>query len=297
MHALINNKYLAYFAFIIFLLLNTFVWRMLEVETHMVKFSAAPTFIYSDMNGFGPYVAGLSWFRIYWALFSLLIIFVTIYAWNRGRETSFRIKMQSILTGFKGVRKPVILSILTIWLLTAGFIYYNTQQLNSYKTDEELVNASINYEKKYKKYQTAIQPRATSFIYNIDLFPEDRRLEIKGKYWAKNKSNVPIDSLHLTTVPYFTTTISISGADKILDDAELQYQIHRLRKPLMPGDSILIQFESQYDAKGFENDVAFNSVVDNGSFFNQMIVISARSMDYRKMQDYRSYNKIALKHV
>jgi ABC-2 type transport system permease protein len=51
MHALINNKYLAYFAFIIFLLLNTFVWRMLEIESHMVKFSGAPNFIYSDMNG------------------------------------------------------------------------------------------------------------------------------------------------------------------------------------------------------------------------------------------------------
>ncbi|MBL0073275.1 MAG: hypothetical protein IPP34_16295 [Bacteroidetes bacterium] len=79
---------------------------------------------------------------------------------------------------------------------------------------------------------------------------------------------MPIDSLHLTTVPYFTTTISISGADKILDDADLQYQILRFQKPLNPGDSIIIQFESQYDAKGFENDVAFNSIVDNGSFFN-----------------------------
>ncbi|MBK9422887.1 MAG: hypothetical protein IPN54_01855 [Bacteroidetes bacterium] len=268
MHALINNKYLAYFAFITFLLLNTFVWRMLEIESHMVKFSGAPNFIYSDMNGFGPYVAGLTWFRIYWALFCILIIFVTIYAWTRGRETSFRTKMQSILTGFKGARKPVILSILTLWLVTAGFIYYNTQQLNSYQTEEEIESVNIKYEQKYKKYQTAIQPRATAFVYNIDLFPEDRRLEIKGKYWAKNKSNVPIDSLHLTIVPYFTTTITVSGATKILDDKDLQYQILRFQKPLMPGDSILIQFESQYDAKGFENDVAFNSVVDNGSFFN-----------------------------
>lgn len=268
MHALINNKYLAYFAFIIFLLLNTFVWRMLEIESHMVKFSGAPNFIYSDMNGLGPYVAGLTWFRIYWALFCILIIFVTIYAWTRGRETSFRTKMQSVLTGFKGARKPVILSILTLWLVTAGFIYYNTQQLNTYQTEEEIESVNIKYEQNYKKYQTAIQPRATAFVYNIDLFPEDRRLEIKGKYWAKNKNNVPIDSLHLTTVPYFTTTISVPGATKILDDQELQYQILRFKKPLMPGDSILIQFESQYDAKGFENDVTFNSIVDNGSFFN-----------------------------
>ena len=75
-HYLINNRYIAYFAFVAFVVLNSFIWGVLKINSNLVKFGGTPSVIYSDMNGFGPFVPSSIWFNIYWTIASAIIGFV-----------------------------------------------------------------------------------------------------------------------------------------------------------------------------------------------------------------------------
>lgn len=274
-HSLINNKYLAFFVFVIFLILNNFLWVMLEVETNMVQYSGRPSYVYSDMNSFGPYVSGLVWFRGYWMVFASMIAILSVFIWVRGKETSFKNKISLLQTGLKSNSGRVVVVLLLLWMVTGGFVYYNTEILNNHETSKQLEKLQADYEKNFKKYQGINQPRATDFIYFIDLYPEERKLNIKGSFWAKNKGSKPIDSVHFSLPRYFITTIKIANSKNILSNEELNYRIYSLNEPLQPGDSMKIEFTADYHAKGFENEVSFNSVVDNGSFFNNLDFVPA----------------------
>ncbi|MBL0340319.1 MAG: hypothetical protein IPP71_04960 [Bacteroidetes bacterium] len=267
-HSLINNKYLAFFAFVVFLLVNSFVWMALEVDSNMVQYGGKPSFTYSDMNGFGPFIKSLTWFRIYWALVALMIGILSVFAWVRGKESSFQFKMIQIGNGFKSKTGRYLSVIFIIWTLTAGFVFYNIEILNEHESTKEQENSQAEYEKQFKRYNGINQPRATDFKYYIDLFPEERKLNIKGSFWSKNKGTIAIDSIHITMPRYFKSEVKIPASKNILDNKKLLYRIYALNKPLQPGDSILIEFTSDYYAEGFENEVSFSSVVDNGSFFN-----------------------------
>ena len=89
-HVMSANKYIGYFAFIILVILNTFAWNLLHVETEMVRYGSLPSHTYSDMFGFAPFVSGLTWFGVYWLLFAGLLSLAAIAWWQRGRETAYR---------------------------------------------------------------------------------------------------------------------------------------------------------------------------------------------------------------
>jgi len=269
LHSLINNKYLAFFAFVIFLVLNSLIWSLMEVESNMVQYGSEPSYTYSDMNGFGPFIKGIFWFRMYWALFAVVLALISIFAWARGKELSLKSKLGFIFTGIRSRTGKLVGTFSVLWIITAGFVYYNTQFLNTYKTSDEYEKLQVFYEKSFKKYEGINQPRATGFVYNIDLFPEERRVAIKGSYWAQNKGTTPIDSVHFSLLPDFESTIRIRGARRVENHRDV-YRIYKLRDPLLPGDSIEIEFTADYIARGFENEVRFTSIVDNGSFFNNI---------------------------
>ena len=71
-HYLINNRYIAWFAFVAFVIVNSFIWGLLEINTNMLSYGFLPNITYSDMNGFGPFVSGTTWFSIYWALMGVV---------------------------------------------------------------------------------------------------------------------------------------------------------------------------------------------------------------------------------
>ncbi len=267
-HALVNNKYLAFFLFIIFLIANNFTWVLLEVESNMVRYGAKPGYTYSDMNGFGPYSSGMAWFRFYWGLIAILITIVSVLAWPRGKESTFKSKMANVREGIRRGHGRIVFPLIVVWLFTAAFVFYNTQLLNEYDTSEQQDKKQADYEKQFQKYRGLPQPRIVDVHYNIELFPKERKAAIKTEWWVKNKSDVSIDSIHFTLPVFFKTRIQIPGSKLVADHNELRYLIYKLDRAMQPGDSLKITISSDYRARGFENEVAFSSIVDNGSFFN-----------------------------
>ena len=135
-HYLINNRYIAYFAFVTFVILNSFIWGLLRINTNMVKFGLTPVVTYSDMNGYGPFVPSTFWFNLYWFIFSILIGFVIYAFYIRGEEISFL--KRSVKSKFVLLKnKNAILIIAVAFLLCSGFVYRNTKILNKYDSEKE----------------------------------------------------------------------------------------------------------------------------------------------------------------
>jgi hypothetical protein len=88
-HTLVNNKYLGYFAFIVVVALNIFLWSGLDVESNLVQLNGSPGLRYSDMSRFGPFIHAWVFFKIYWWFFGAGLLFIAHIFLVRGRETGF----------------------------------------------------------------------------------------------------------------------------------------------------------------------------------------------------------------
>ncbi len=278
-HYLINNRYIAYFAFVAFVILNQFIWRVFQINTNMLKFGGTPNVTYSDMNGFGPFVPSLTWFNIYWFAASILISFVIFAFYIRGKETGFGHRLSQAKALLNKKKLAIGLS-LFVFILCASFVYYNTKVLNKYDTEKEQEKKQVEYELTYKKYENLAQPRFYKYEYNIDIMPAERSMKASIDGWARNTSNQPITELHFA-MPQIPDSVNIiiGGSKLKLNDKRLSYRIYILDKPLQPKDSILIKFDVSRITKGFENEVSFTQLTQNGTFFNNRDIVPTFGYD------------------
>ncbi|MEI6748320.1 MAG: M1 family aminopeptidase [Bacteroidota bacterium] len=290
-HYVINNRYIAYFAFVAFIIANQFVWGLFEINSNMLKFGGTASVTYSDMNGFGPFVSTITWFNIYWVLFSVIIGFIT-YSWFiRGKEYGLKQRWASArLTILRN--KFVIPAITLLFVVCGGFVYYNTKVLNHYDSPKEQENMQVAYEKAFKKFEHLVQPRFYKLNYTIDLMPYDRSMTANIEAWARNISNVTIPELHFT-MPQSSDSVKISiyGSKLKFRDNLHKYCIYKLAKPLKPGDSVLVKVDLRKIQRGFENEVSFTQLTQNGSFFNNTDIMP--SFGYNRGLEISDKNKRA----
>jgi ABC-2 type transport system permease protein len=288
-HVLVNNKYIGFFACIMFIILNVFVWQAVHVRSNMVIFGSLPSQTYSDMARFGPYVAPLSNFSIYWSLFALILGFFTVAFWVRGKETTWRNRFKNFRFNVSK-SKGLAFGLVGIWAVCASWVFYNTKVLNTYKVDNEVEMLKVDYEKLYKKYENTKTLSYSSLKYNIDIFPEERRLATKIEVVLKNNQNRPIDTVMFsfegTNITY---DLKIDNATEIISDKAHGFTMYKLNQPLAIGDSVQMHVTSQYAAKGFENEVSFTKIVQNGSFFDNSDI--APIIGYQGSQELNDRNK------
>jgi hypothetical protein len=178
-----------------------------------------------------------------------------------------------------------------------GFIFYNTNVLNEYTTTRAEQASRAEYEKLYKRFQDAPQPRVVGVRVWTDIFPEEARARIRGEYRLRNKTTVPVDSLHVI-IPNDVDIRKLAfsrPATRVLNDEEHSYYIYRLAAPLRAGDSLKMEWEVEYGSEGFENDVSNTAVVRNGTFFNSGILPSFGYAEDAELGDDDTRRKFGLK--
>ncbi len=270
---LFSNKYIGYFVSILVIFILGLLLKIFDIESNMLVIGARPSLEYSDMNAFGPGVKGAFWFGIYWILFSFLCLLLAGALWNRG-------VLSPLIDRIKVAKKQIpkkygfIMAITAIsWMIVAGFVYYNTQILNSYKTFDELEVLSAAYEKKFKKHENVKLPKITDIQYFIDIFPQQRNVDSKAIIELTNEHDVAIDSLHFNINKAWITTFDIPQSKLIFEDEDLGYLIYKLDTPLLPSQSITIEINNIYETKGFTNNRGNTKVVNNGTFLNNFEIL------------------------
>ncbi|MCC5928909.1 MAG: hypothetical protein JJU28_06660 [Cyclobacteriaceae bacterium] len=294
-HYLINNRYIAYFAFVAFIIVNEFIWSLLEVNSKMLDFGSTPSVIYSDMNGFGPFVSGQIWFHSYWTLFSIIVCFIAYAFIVRGMETNFLYRLKHAGATLKK-RMPMLSLFLILFVLCGGYVFYNTKVLNTFSSTKAYEQRQKEYELQYKQYENMAQPRWVKLDYHIDIYPYERDLYVSIDALAVNKSAEEIRELHFNLPSVYnaqidrdTMLIEIPNATLTLDDKRLAYRIYTLEQPLAPGDSLPVKMRTVKLTKGFENQVRFTELTQNGTFFNNFDVMP--TLGYARRKEITNKNK------
>lgn len=267
-HYMLNNKFIAYFVFIVFIVLNSFIWGVLEISSNMIEFGSTPYVRYSDMNQFGPFILNQFWFNVYWTLFCVILAHFAFAFYMRGKESTWKNRL-AVFRQRISKKSLQLTGVIVLFLLTAGFTYYNTRVLNSYDVRKVRERKQKDYELTYKKYEDLKHPRIYHLNFDLDLSPYDRNLTAMIEAYAYNPHQEPMEEIHFT-LPGFSDSIliDVEGANLEMRDNRLEYWIYKFDKPLASGDSLLIKVENYLISKGFENEVSQTSVTQNGSFLN-----------------------------
>ena len=78
-----NNKFLGYLLMVLFFV-SRIALGQLYFDHHLYSYGSAPAALYSDMNGYGHFLAGHLWFRAYWGCLAIALLVIAALFWSRG---------------------------------------------------------------------------------------------------------------------------------------------------------------------------------------------------------------------
>lgn len=252
-NSLVNNKYFALtISTIVILLTNTSIGAMAGFNHPLLQFANAFEGNYSEMAGFENYIKAFHWKMIYWTSLTILIALISANYFSYHRFTRFR-KLASITLGL-----ALMIAVSSGFVINRNTTKLSRNEINEWKQ---------GYEKKYNAWKMISQPTITNVITSIDLFPSKNYYEVQGSYTLHNKSALLIDEI-LVHCPKSINWKSLSLPNAVLVESDPNYghRLFRLRKPLIPGDSINFQFEFNYQWSAFNKHESFNAIMENGAF-------------------------------
>lgn len=236
------------------------------VEQSIFKYNAGTGFSYSDMNGYGSILNRYFLYKIYWLSLGLVFYILTYLFYFRGLPSNFRERISIAGSRFKGKYPKFLALFMLIFLSSGGYIYYETNVLNERTSSKERELETVEWEKKYKKYENYDQPRIVSVKVDVNLFPKTLDADASGNYVMVNKTSNAIDSLFLNHGSSISTFKFDKETDLVLEDTLYNFDIYKLKQALNPGDSINLFFT----VKNKPNTMirSYSGVLRNGTFLN-----------------------------
>ena len=266
---LVNNKYLGHFVMVVYYVSNIFKGQ-LGLNHKLLDYAGNPDVPYSDLNKYGHFLEGFTWFKLYWAAGAVLLALVANLLWVRGTEARPALRLAE---GRRRWGRPAWTALVLGVLImggAGGFIFYNTNVRNQYVTPKQREKQELAYEQKYRRYKNLPQPRIVAVSLKTDIYPETRGVHLDGTYWLRNKTARPIDTLLLTLAlsPRVRQLELSRPATLVLNDSVARLRFYRLAQPLAPGDSVQLRMVLDYRELGFPNSGSNTDLVQNGTFMN-----------------------------
>ena len=268
-HVVARSRLAGYGLVILFII----SWDLLEefgFEHHLYRFASLPPTPYSDLNGYGHFLAPFGWYSLYWVFVAIVLVGLSTLFWKRGTDDAWRARWAGARARFRGPVRAVT-ALGAIGLVAAGsWIFYNTNVLNEYVPSTDAAERRASYERLYRQYQDLDLPRIIAVRADVDIFPDRRSVEIRGTYRIRNRAGRPLGDLHVSIPERVRVNrLDLPAHDVILEDDELGYGIYRLRDPLEPGKAIELGFDLTVGSQGFVNHGADIAVIDNGTYFTK----------------------------
>ncbi|HYN80167.1 MAG TPA: ABC transporter permease [Gemmatimonadaceae bacterium] len=265
---LVNQKYIGHLVALIVYAFMLFAAR-LGIGHNLLVYGSAPDWSYTDMRGFGASLGPWLWFMFYWAAWALLLAVVARLLWMRGMEGGIVVRLQLARGRFTRPTARLAAAAVGLVLTLGGFIFYNTNVINEYRSASDIMELRAEYERRYGRYARIPQPRLAGTSLHVEIYPRRRKVDIRGTYRLVNRSAVPIDSIHLATARGVETgAVSLDRpARRVAADDVLSHHIYELEAPLQPGDSLQLSFTVSAEPRGFRNGGVDPSVAANSTFF------------------------------
>jgi ABC-type transport system involved in multi-copper enzyme maturation permease subunit len=269
-HVAVNQKYAGHLAVVVVMIALAIVRGVGWVEHHLLVYGTDPGWTYSTMNGFGPFVRPFVWFKVYWSAWAAMLLVGATLLSVRGRETGVRARLSLARARFAGPIARAAAVAAALILTTGGFVFYNTNIINEYRSGDARGVPAADYEKRYRRYLDIPQPTIVGASLRVELFPERAGAELGGSFRLRNQSGVSIDSVHvLVNRDMQVRSMSVHGGSPVLADSVAGYRIFALDRPLAPGDSVDLAFNLTLARRGFTNDRASTEIVSNGTWIDR----------------------------
>ena len=268
--ALSPNKYVGWGIMVIYLV-GTMVLGNLGFD-HPLYFygSGAPNPIFSDLND-NNLNGWAGWaIRFYWIAVAVIWAALAHLLWRRGTETRLMPRLKQLPRRLIGPTGIVIGGAALATAASGAYVFNNTNVLNEYQTQDDIEALQAEYEKKYLRYETVVQPTVTAMTLAADLYPEEKRALFSGTYRLLNDKDTPIEDLHVRFQDQFIEVldIEIDGAELVENDGKFKYRIYRFAQPLAPGAQAELRFKTRRWQRGFRAGGNDNRLVSNGTFLN-----------------------------
>jgi ABC-2 type transport system permease protein len=267
--ALSPNKYLGWGLMVLYII-ATLILPNIGFEHPLYLYGSTGSTALSDMNGARLGAAAAWWLRLYWGCFALIFAVLAHLLWRRGTAVSLKARLALMPRRLAGVPGVLIAAALVVAAGSGGYIYYNMDVLNHYRTDKELQRRLADYEKKYLRYENLAQPSTTAIKLNVALYPAEHRAIAQGSYALVNDTGAPLADLHVRfqDPDIDILALDVPGAKLAMDDADNKYRIYHFAAPLAPGATASLSFTTRRWQRGFRAGGDDVSLVDNGTFLN-----------------------------
>ena len=227
-----------------------------------------PPYTYSDMNGYGHFVAALAWAIVYWfAIMAVLAVF-SIALTRRGSEDNWSARAKVAAQRLPRLI-PALAFFTIVAIATGAWYYWNSHVRNEFLSAKQRRVIQADYERNYKKYEKLAQPKITAVDTKIDIYPERRSFQGTGSFVLQNKSDKPIDQVHISDLLQSVQSISFDRPfHKVSSGPRNIYSIYALDKPLQPGEITRMTFNVGYQSRGFRDGNERPEFAYNGTFFD-----------------------------
>lgn len=256
------------------------------IEHPLLKINNFPTVTYNQMNGVDHLATSFHWLALYWGSFSVLLGWVCLKIWKRGNLAPFVSRLLSVFGKSKHSKKWIPLTSLFFFLSCGGFIFYNTNQLNSYTDVAAMLDRQADYEKKYKAFSELPAMQVVDLKSTVDLYPERRAFQIAHDFILQNKTDKIINELWFS-VPrgVKVNKMVISNAKLVRFDSLHQVYWFEMGTPVLPGEERLMEYDIEDDIAGFKfsHSLMDRAVVKNGT--NLMSQFILPTFGYRTSEE------------
>jgi len=263
----VHNKFIghgiAIGIFVLVPILFNFGW-----ENTLYLFGNTPPYTYSDMNGYGHFVAALFWSITYWLAISAFLGVISIAFARRGADESWPARRRLALA-----RLPRLIPAAALFLLIAAgsgvWYFYNAHVLNEYLNAKQRRQIQADYERSFKKYENLPQPKITAVDTRIDIDPSHRSFSGWGHYTLRNKTPQPISQIHITDQMQSISNVNFNRPFHLVSSGRRNiYSIYALEQPLAPGEDLQMTFNVGYQSHGFRDGNEKPELAYNGTFFD-----------------------------
>ncbi len=295
LQVLINQKYLAYFAMIVYYVISIAA-SSIGLEHPLLVYGSTPGFIYSDMNGYGHYLARETWLDIYWSGAALMLVALSLIMWARGTNADWRTRWQVARRRLSSGVLATLGGGLLVFCGAGAIVFYNMNILNDYQSTSTKQELRAQYERRYKQYEGVAQPRITDVKLAVDLDPAARSAVIKGHYQLENRSGAAIRELYiqLSEDPNSSSVLFSRPTTSAIIDKKSGFYSYRLQQPLAAGDKMQMDFTLSFAPKGIFGLGEETPVRENGTFFNSGLMPQIGYQKQFELHDDRDRKKNGL---
>jgi ABC-2 type transport system permease protein len=274
--ALSPNKYVGWGVMGLYVV-STTVLSTLGFEHNLYNFGGITRIDLSDMNGQGHVWIARAWFEAYWTAFCAILAVFTYALWRRGTETRLRPRLRRLPRRLAGPAGAILAVALVSFAGFGGYIFYNTNILNSYRTSLDRERWDADYEKQFLPMLDLPEPSVTDMTLAVDIAPHLPSAKVTGDYVIENRTDAPLPQALLTwSCSLRDVVIEVEGAKVETDYKDFASRTYAFDPPMAPGEKRHIHFATLWARPGFSNGGAMGqvptAVVDNGSFINNFDV-------------------------